>query len=259
MATSPNPIAVSFSILNSMRKRRPQPHGLASVDHSALAPSLDALKMGGVAALPGQRPELAEYRQRMESVDPDTLSRDGSLAFWLNLYNAGALDLAAEAYDAVEETVLRVPGGFTRHWATVGGERLSLHDIEHAKLRRLRDPRIHGALVCGSVSCPTLRYEPFMGESIDTQLEDQMRQFLLGGGAVTQRGANVISLSRVFLWYGADFARPRRMPTWLPVRRKRLLASLRRWLDPATREWVDHNRPAVEFQSYDWSLACSIG
>ena len=57
------------------------------------------------------------------------------------------------------------PGAFDAPWAMVGGESLSLNDIEHGKIRRFRDPRIHAALVCGSVSCPTLRYEPF-GEDL---------------------------------------------------------------------------------------------
>ena len=88
------------------------------------------------------------------------------LAFWLNLYNAGALALAADTLSAGENTVLRIPGAFDAPWAMVGGESLSLNDIEHGKIRRFGDPRIHAALVCGSASCPTLRYEPF-GDNLE--------------------------------------------------------------------------------------------
>jgi hypothetical protein len=57
-------------------------------------------------------------------------------------------------------SVLRMPGAFSAPFVTVAGERLSLDAIEHAKIRRFADPRIHAALVCGSVSCPTLRPPP---------------------------------------------------------------------------------------------------
>ena len=96
---------------------------------------------------------------------------------------------------------------------TVGQLQTLREEIEHAKIRRFRDPRIHAALVCGSVSCPTLRREPFSGAGIDAQLEAQMRSFLEHGGAVADRPSNALSLSRVMLWYGGDFTRPNRMPT----------------------------------------------
>lgn len=193
----------------------------------------------------------------MEEVDPDTLSVDGALAFWLNLYNAGALSLAADALEAGEATVLRVPGAFDSPWAMVNGESLSLNDIEHGKIRRFRDPRVHAALVCGSVSCPTLRYEPFDG-TISAQLDDQMQSFLAAGGALVDRDAGVLQLSRVFLWYGGDFVRPGRMPTWLPARRRDISRAIAGWLPADDAEWVVASTPDVAYATYDWGLACSI-
>ncbi|NIR60830.1 MAG: DUF547 domain-containing protein, partial [Gammaproteobacteria bacterium] len=77
------------------------------------------------------RDDLVLYRTRLEAVAPDTLTRDEALAYWLNLYNAGALDLAAASVATRSPSVLRVPGGFRRPWATVAGEALSLDAIEH--------------------------------------------------------------------------------------------------------------------------------
>ena len=193
----------------------------------------------------------------MERVDPDTLSRDGALAFWLNLYNAGALALAADALENGETTVLRIPGAFDTPWVTIAGEPLSLNDIEHGKIRRFGDPRIHAALVCGSASCPTLRYEPF-GDDVGAQLDDQMRSFLAAGGAGVDRDTGTLQLSRIFLWYGGDFVRPRRMPTWLPARRRDLTRAVARWLPPDDADWALASHPTIEFADYDWGLACSI-
>ena len=115
------------------------------------------------------------------------------------------------------DSALRVPGAFNVSWVTVGRESLTLTDIEHGKIRRFGDPRIHAALVCGSVSCPTLRHQPYQGD-IDEQLDDQMRSFLAIGGAVVDRDNGTLRLSRVLLWYGRDLVAPRRMPTLLPAR-----------------------------------------
>lgn len=220
---------------------------------------LSAVAAGGVAALAGVRQDLDAYRACLHAVDPDSLSRAEALAFWINLYNAEALALAADAATGGAASVLRVPGAFDRKHASVAGEALSLTDIEHGKVRRFRDPRVHGALVCGSVSCPTLRPEPFDGERVGAQLDDQMRRFLSDGGAAADRGAGVLRLSRVFLWYGGDFARPHRMPTLLPAHRRRVADAVRAWLEPQDAHWVAARRPQVEHQRYDWGLSCAIG
>jgi hypothetical protein len=201
---------------------------------------------------------LDEYLEHLADVAPDTLSSDAALAYWLNLYNAGALDLARRTYDEQRASVLRVPGGFTRSFITVGGEALSLDDIEHGKVRRFGDPRIHAALVCGSVSCPTLRYEPYRDDGLHAQLDDQMRHFLASGGVVLDRVSNHIALSRIFLWYGADFVRPHRMPALLPARKRNVLHALTGWLSDDQAARVAASRPRITFQEYDWSVGCAV-
>ncbi|MCJ7780003.1 MAG: DUF547 domain-containing protein [Acidimicrobiia bacterium] len=257
MSDQPNPISVGLSILKAQRADKPHPSGTGFVDAPDLADVLTILRAGGIPTLPNKRGILHAYRDRMERLDPDDLSHDGALAFWLNLYNAGALSLAADAFESSTATVLRIPGALDAPWATIAGASLSLNDIEHGKIRRFGDPRIHGALVCGSASCPTLRYEPF-GENLNDQLDDQMRSFLAGGGAAVDQTTGTLRLSRVFLWYGGDFTRPHRMPTWLPSRKTDLSKVVARWLRDEDAEWVVGSSPRVEYAPYDWGLACSI-
>jgi hypothetical protein len=250
----PNPIKVAWRIFRVTRSgRRPIPTGIGSVDHSQFSGVLEALAEGGLPALAARDRELSSYMAKMATVDPDTLSRDEAITFWLNLYNAGALRLSVRAWETGEESVLRVPGGFDHKIIEVSGEELSLDVIEHAKIRRFGDPRIHGALVCGSVSCPTLRSAPYTGENIDSELEEQMSHFLRHGGAVKE-GVDGIKLSRVFLWFGSDFARPHRMPTFLPGRKKAIISAVEPWLPEELA-----GRTKVSFQPYDWGLRCAIG
>lgn len=233
--------------------RKPNPHGDSVFDHSGLAPVLDSVAAKGVAGAVSTRALLDPYMRDISEVDPETMSPRHALEFWLNVYNAGALQQAVETSDSGVESVLRMPGAFSKRRVEVAGEHLSLDAIEHGKVRRFGDPRIHAALVCGSLSCPTLRSHPYQGETLDSDLDDQMRSFMRKGGAVPGGGESV-RLSRIFYWYGGDFVRPQRMPTFIPASRRRLLDALRRWLPDELADASD-----VEFQSYDWSLACTVG
>jgi len=145
-------------MFRARRVSSPLIHGTAFLEHTGLEPVLGALQQGGVPALALIEGDLRRYLAAAGTVDPATLSRPEALAFWLNLYNAGALELASRAFGGGAESVLRVPGAFDAPVFTVAREHLSLDAVEHGKIRRFGDPRIHAALVCGSVSCPTLRY-----------------------------------------------------------------------------------------------------
>ncbi len=259
MSDSPNPLAVAWSVWTSLRTTRPpQPAGGERWTHDELVEPLQVLRREGMGALAALTGPVEAYLSGIRHVEPDRLERDEALAFWINVYNAGALLLAAEAASAGAHSVLRVPGGFRRPSVTVAGEVLSLDAIEHAKLRRFGDPRIHAALVCGSVSCPTLRAEPYSGQGISAQLDTQMRTMLADGAVLVDVAGGRVLLSRIFLWYGADFVRPQRMPLLLPVGRRKVLTALSPWLAPDVTGWIAATGPRVEFQSYEWSLACSV-
>ena len=253
----PNPLSVGISVLRALRVAAPRPRPETAgnpPDHSALAPVLQAVQSKGVSGLPNMLTHIDAYVAELAGVDPDQLGKADALAYWLNLYNAGALRLAGAAFSQRQESVLRVPGAFNTPLAIISGRELTLTQIEHGKIRRFGDPRIHGALVCGSASCPTLRYEPYSGSDLTIQLEHQMASFLSGGGAVVS--GNQLLLSRVFLWYGADFVRPHRMPAMLPVAKAKVANALQPWLAPELGERLGALQ--VAFQPYDWSLACSV-
>jgi hypothetical protein len=253
-----NLVSAAWQVWRGTHARRPDPAGSGSFDHRGFAPILDALAAGGIGGLAGLQTELDGYRRALSGVDPDQLSPDQALAFWINLYNAEALALTATAEESGLNTVLRSPGAFSKARTTIAGEALSLNQIEHGKIRRFRDPRIHSTLVCGTVSCPTLRFEPFDGSKVDGQLDDQMKVFLANGGAVPDTDRGTLSLSRVLQWYGADFVRPHAMPGWIPPRKTHLVEAINPWLDAAVTDWLADAGPKISFQRYDWGLGCSV-
>ncbi len=249
----PSALRASLSIVWSLLTvRRPESQGNDHLDHSGLTPVLRVLAERGLSGVAQDLGALDGYLADLATVDPNQLSRSEGLAFWINLYNGNAIRLAAEAFRRGLTSVLRIPGAFNSRQIGVAGEKLSLDAIEHAKIRRFKDPRIHSALICGSLSCPTVRHEPYWGRDLGGQLEDQMRRFLRAGGALASEGGGV-ALSRIFLWYGSDFVRPGRMPTLLPSSPASILHALRPWLPV---DLVDDG--PVQFQRYDWGLGCAV-
>jgi hypothetical protein len=241
-------------MLQARRVAPPDPSGAGGFDPSGLEPILTAVAAGGADAVPST--EVDAFIQTAAAIDPDTLGRSGALGYWINLYNAAAIGLAGRAGAAGVDSVLDLASTFTEPIVTVAGEALSLDAIEHGKIRRFGDPRIHAALVCGSISCPTLYHEPFRAETLEAQLDDQMRHFLASGGY--HRDEAGVRLSRILLWYGADFVRPHRMPSLLPASRRSVLGAISRWLEPAEQDWIAADRPKIGFDPYDWSLGCAV-
>ena len=258
--TSPNVLRAGWSIVTAVvRVPAPQPNGTGSFDHSRLAAVLGAIAWGDpLMRLPDQAGELDQYLEQAAAVDPDRLTRSEALAFWINVYNAAGLRLAAHAARRGTDSMLGVPGVFTNPVVEIAGERLSLDRIEHGKVRRFRDPRIHAALVCGAMSCPTLRSSPYTAD-VDAELDDQMRMFLAGGAVRLVPSRGRVIMSPIFRWFGRDFTHPSKMPTLLPARRTVVLDALADWLDPETVTWIGETRPDISYSSYDWRLGCAIG
>ena len=247
------------SLWRASRSRPPGPTGSGTFDHESLAPILDLVVRSGIAGAASLHEELAAYRRSLGIIDPDQLNRDEALAFWINLYNAEVLAAAVDAREKGLDSLLRKPDAFDRRRRTIAGEVLSLDDIEHGKIRRFGDPRIHAALVCGCVSCPALPAEPARGADLHELLDAATTAFLAEGGAAADPDAGELRLSRIFMWYGADFVYPKTMPRWRPVARRSIALSLRRWMPDDEVRWLENERPRIHFLPYDWTLACRVG
>lgn len=133
--------------------------------------------------------------------------RAEQLAYYINAYNVLALRMVA---DHLPLTSIKDIGSLFRpvwkHTAgRLGGRDVSLDDIEHERLRKLGDPRIHMAIVCASVSCPDLREEAYRAVQLDAQLDDQARRFLANPGKGARLDGATLEVSRIFDWFENDF------------------------------------------------------
>jgi hypothetical protein len=198
--------------------------------------------------LMGERERLRDYLAEVARADTSGWPRSEQMAFWINAYNAVMVEAVLAHWPL--ESVLdigRVLGIPT--WAVfraehlVAGTRLSLNDIEHGILReRFRDPRLHAALVCASISCPVLASRAYRADRLDAQLDFAMEGFLEDPGRNRLTGQPP-RLSRIFKWYGDDF-RAASGTVWAYVR-ENVSPGVRSVLPPTAE---------VEFLPYDWGL-----
>jgi Protein of unknown function, DUF547 len=208
-------------------------------------------------ALATQRAPLRTYLAGLSGVsrrDFDAWGRERRLAFLINAYNAYTVELVLTKYPdlaSIRElgSVLRSPWK-KRFIALFGGE-VSLDDIEHGMIRArgaFDDPRIHMAVNCASIGCPALRPEAFTSERLDAQLDDGVSRFL-SDRTRNRADAKGLHLSKIFDWYGADFAgKAGSVAAWLAPHAD-LLSD-----DPRTREALRGARLELDFLEYDWSL-----
>ena len=138
-----------------------------------------------------------------------SLSKDAQKALYINLYNAAMLQVVLEHYPwkPVKGIGVLPFSVFKKKFIPLDGGRVSLDHIEKGiLLKEYFDARIHFAVNCASVSCPPLRREPFVGERLEAQLEEQARLFAASErAALVDRSAQRVLYSELFKWYASDF------------------------------------------------------
>lgn len=183
----------------------------------------------------------------LAAFDPATLvSREERLAFWIDAYNVLAIEIVRRHHpvDGIRDIGSLLSPVWKRPAGTIGGRPYSLDEIEHEILRPLGEPRIHGAIVCASLSCPPLRREPYRAAALDAQLDDNMRRWLADRrkGLRIERHHGVLHLSPIFDWFEGDFGDVLRFAS--------------RFVSREDAAWLRANRESLRIRwfEYDWSL-----
>jgi len=122
------------------------------------------------------------------------------LAFWINAYNFFTIVDVVNNYPI---TSMKKIGWKNKHHE-VEGTLYSLDDIEHNIIRPLSNPRIHFAINCASVGCPSLKAEIFDGSQIDTQL-DKVVANAFKNPLHLRMDNNKINTTQLFKWFSKDF------------------------------------------------------
>ena len=148
---------------------------------------------------------LNRYLNELSKSKPDNSSnRNGTLAYWINAYNAFTLKLILDNYPLKSITDLNSGKPWDVQWIALGNKKYSLNNIENDIIRSVyKDARIHFALNCAAISCPPLLNKAFTSNNIEELLDTQTRNFI--NSQANDLSSTKIKLSKVFEWYKKDF------------------------------------------------------
>ena len=175
-------------------------------------------------------------------------TRNHELAFWINAYNALTIRAILNVFPTSSVRRHTNPVGFDiwHHYKLMVGSRaFSLEDIANGPLPDLQEPRIHFAIVRGSVSCPALRQQAFHPARIEQQLSDATRRFLDRSDCLKVEGTARIHLSPVVREALPQMGKNVRM-------QRQALARL--MCDPAISDLVKCDTIPLSYFRHDWSL-----
>lgn len=125
-------------------------------------------------------------------------------AFWINGYNLLVIKGVIENYPL--RSPLDVGGFFDKNKHAIGGENISLNDIENNLLRGNfpSEPRFHFVLVCAGLGCPPIIPTAYKPETLDAQLDIQTKKAVNDPNFIRVAN-NQIKISQIFEWYKGDF------------------------------------------------------
>lgn len=218
------------------------------VDNTRYAELLEKYVHDGVVNyrdLKTEELKLDQYLDLLNRTNPNELAQNEQFAFYMNAYNACTLKLILEHYPV--KSIKDIGGLFRSPWKVkfckVGGETLTLDDIEHKILRpRFQDARVHFAINCAAKDCPPLISLPYQGTTLDQQLDANTRAFL-NNPAKTYLEGDTLWVSSIFKWFGEDFSND-------PLSFVLTYAES----DFKQRLEAGKDRIKVKYLKYDWSL-----
>ncbi len=193
---------------------------------------------------------ISEVVTAYRSTDPKALEPNERKALYINLYNAKILETVLFMNPTGSVKDLSKGLGpyeiFSRNMLSIDQKTISLNDLEKRLRDEFKDPRIHFAVNCASISCPPIRPEPYVAARLDAQLDDSARAYLASPGAVlleTDGGKVRIVTVKIFDWYAEDFK-----ASGGPF------AFLQKLGPPAVSDALAGGKAKLDFADYDWGL-----
>ena len=164
------------------------------------------------AGLMSDPEDLNKYLKQTSSVSKEAFNgwpTSEQLAFLINLYNAQTLDLIIEHYPvkSIKDIAKKSGGPWELPVVNLFGDKITLNALEHELIRKdYPEPRVHFALVCAAMGCPILINKPYNTSTLNDQLEDQTKLFLMDkekNSIDTKK--KTLMLSPIFDWFKKDF------------------------------------------------------
>ncbi len=155
--------------------------------------------------------KLDNYLKQFAAKPDKPAEGNEKAASLVNAYNALAIRTILGAYpvESIHETEKPFE---TKKWK-VGGETVSLNDIENGTLRPMLKYRAHAVLVCAARSCPPLQQTAYKADSFEAQNDKAYTAWLaredLNKFMPEEKEAKI---SEIFKWFKGDFEKSLAVP-----------------------------------------------
>jgi Protein of unknown function, DUF547 len=203
---------------------------------------------------------LKAFNRSLGEVSPQTFAswnEAEQIAFLINAYNAFTLESIIDQ-SPLKASIRDIPGVWRIRKFQVAGQAKTLDEIEHQTLRKnYQEPRIHAALNCTAISCPSLRTEPYTGEKLDQQLDEQVRRWLNSPeGVQIDRNANQVQVSALFDWFGQDWTAQYAVEQGFTgnAKQRAFLNFISQYLSPDDRAYLMQGNYRLSYLDYNWTL-----
>lgn len=179
-------------------------------------------------------------------------SKISQLSFLINAYNAYTVNYILSKWPNISS--IKELGGFlSSPWSVdivnLFDKKISLDDLEHEIIRKkYPEPRVHFALNCASIGCPSLRAEAYTADLLNDQLEEQVVLFLSDrsrNGLVKDE----LVVSPIFKWYKKDFIKNSGSVAKYLAKYASFLG-----LNPNNTALLQNDKLDISYSDYDWDL-----
>lgn len=242
-AQAPAGPAASQAALDDLLKRYVQGHadGVNRVDYARWKASVADVKA------------VKAYVAAVSALPLSKLPRNEAFAAWANLYNAITLSVVLDRYPVasirdIKSDGLLDPKAYFGPWRTkrvaVEGRLLSLDDIEHEIMRpTFKDPRVHYAVNCASIGCPSLPAKAWSEATLDADLDQAARAFINHRRGVEVLADGGLRVSSIYKWFAEDFG----------GEDAKVIAHLRKYAAPGLAAQLA-NAKGIAADQYSWAL-----
>ena len=205
------------------------------------------------------------------------LSKSGQIAMLINAYNLFTIDAVVSNWPVKRNwltgwfypgnSIRQISGVFDELTHQLLGTGYTLDEIENGMLReQYGDPRIHLVLVCGAIGCPRLRPTPYTADSLDVQLDNQVKDFLADPQNFRiDRDAMVVTLSEIFEEYASDWmaAGYTHLDSLAPANRaddapgaeqRAVIEFIMGYQDSPAKSFLEAGGYKIDYSDFDWSL-----
>ncbi|MHC4087024.1 MAG: DUF547 domain-containing protein [Planctomycetota bacterium] len=206
----------------------------------------------------------------------DSWSKEDKIAFWINAYNLRMLHILIDNYpiesyrwlhllpgwepDSIRHIDKRI-GGIKKQKFYVMDEVFTLPQVEEMfSDNKFNEPRAFFALFYATLSSPPLRNEPYSGDKLYKQLDDQAKKFISSPlGFKIDRKKRRVYLSAILqpAWFGSGFISKygtnKKFKDQEPAVRA-VLSFITNHISEQDKHFLEVESYTIEYITYSWRL-----